>query len=88
MTVPAGAPIELRSTIDPPSTISACPDGFFARSREAGDLGDGRNRRQRLAAKTQRGDVIEIIGGGEFAGGVTAKGEFDFGWRECPIRCR
>src|SRR5262249_4214531 len=41
------------------------------------DLPDAGDRRQRLAAKAHGGDGKEIVGGGEFAGGVIGEGELE-----------
>src|SRR5512139_1857968 len=69
-----------RTALDDRSAFEADArsDGFLPGARETRDLRYRCDRRQRLAAKAQRGDVIEVLGTGEFAGGVAAKSEFDF----------
>ncbi len=61
--------------IRPPSTVTRTPP--CAGSAEVEDLEprDRRDRRQRLAAKTEGRDVIEIVGGGDLRGRVPLEGE-------------
>jgi uncharacterized protein (DUF1697 family) len=74
--VPTGAPATVRST-SRPSTRRISARVLPGRARHQRDVSDGRDAGERLAAKAQRGDALQVGRGADFARGVTQEGRRD-----------
>ena len=85
--VPSGQPISRTVIFCPPSTLRRAPALLLFGARAHLHAGDGGDGRQRLAAKAERADIVELRRVCQLGGGVVFKGQAHLPRLDAAARC-